>query len=316
MARPASPHDSLHLIDADAPADPLLRLVLTLSSRVLRRRLSDPLLRWRATRDIRQIGAGQAVTWGEAAAELARRADVRRCIYRPADGAARPALPWSSAVAVADCESAARRLRRAGWAASRVSVVPPPVFADTAVSRREIGADADDYLWLLPSSPTDADGLRQAVWAAAIVHVIERGRRRHRVVIPGDGPAQRLAVRFADQIGLVGLCVGVPRYDAASLAASCDAALLLPTRPGAAHAAAVIARTGLPTVIADQPEVVEVLSDRAGVRVAPERKPRVVARDMLSLSESHPLRRATDERFAPEAVARTWHRVLHPKSGV
>ena len=307
----------LHLLDAEADADPLLRVALAASpgADVLARRLSDPVLRWRAARELRRRRAGGAdvtVAWGEAAAEVARRTPaLTRAIYRPGDAPRRLALPWAGTTAVADSAAQARRLQRVGWAQSNVVVIPPPVLFDTALTRRDIGASADDFLWLAAAEGNAASGLRAAVWAATIAHVVERpplGRRHHRLLVVGDGPAHRLAKRFADQLGLPGLCVGVARYEYADVARLADAAVLLPDGPTGARSAAVVAALGLPAVVNGRAEVREFLEGRANVRVVSDPKPRVIAREMLWLAESGALVRRPHP--ASEEPARSWNQVL------
>ena len=304
----------LHLTDAAADRDPLLGVALSAdpASRVLARHLADPILRWRAARELRRRPADAVVAWGEAAAEVARRAPTAAgAFYRPGGAPRRLALPWAGARALADSPSQARRLRRAGWPASAVTVLPPPVLFDAPhLTRRDLGADAGDVLWLAAAEGDATAGLRAAVWAATILHVVDLApprRRRHRLVVVGDAHGHRLAKRFADQLGLAGLCLGVARFGYADVARLCDAAVLLPEGPTGAHSAAVVAAVGLPAVVNGRPELGDFLANRPGVRVVTSPKPRVVAREMLRLETGRPRGVPRDGRARDEAA---WRRAL------
>ena len=307
------PTPALHVLDADAPPDPLYAAVGG-DDATLVRRLGHPVLRWRAARDLRPRldRDAVAVAWGEAAADVARRAAPRRSVYRPSSEARRLALPFAGATAAADCDDQARRLERIGWPASQVAVVAPPVAATLELRRADLSATADDVLWLAAAEREDVAGIRLAVWAATILHVVEADRRRHRLVVVGDGPAQRLAKRFADQLGQPGLCIGTNRFAYADVAPLADAAVLLPRGVGGAYSAAIVVANALPAVINDRPPVADALAARPNVRVVADPKPRVIVREMLRLSDSRPFARlAPSELFSDQSAARqVWRELL------
>ena len=304
----------LHLLDAAAGGDPLRRVALDAAAdqTLFARHLSDPILRWRAARDLRRFPADVVVAWGESAAEVARRTPAAaRSLYRPAAGSRALALPWPGAIALADSPAQARRLQRGGWAESHVTILPPPVlFSATPPTRRDLGASGEDVLWLAAAEGDAASGLRAAVWAATILHVVDRApprRRTHRLLVVGDAPAHRLAKRFADQLGLPDLCIGVTQLAYPDVARLADAAVLLPSGPTGAYSAAVVAAVGLPAVVNARPEVGDALANRPNVRVVGELKPRVVAREMLRLETGAPRRAPRDDSAAAAAA---WRRAI------
>lgn len=315
-ARPAIEDEPLHLIDLDSEIDPLAALVIDQRSAVLARHLEHPVLSWRTSVQLLARPPGFIVAWGQRAFEVARSSGARSGIYRP-DPSTRPlhAVPgWRAA---ASTQSELSRLTKAGWGAVDCFVAPPPGRDATvrsnflpAPSRAELGIGADDFIWLLSGDGSKNTGLREAIWAGTLIHVMERARRPHRIMLWGDRPAHRRARSFIDQLGLPGLYITTTRYPYHKLAAVADAAILLPQGPSGAWSAAVVALAGLPAVINQRSEVQEVLGGRANVRTAPGGEVRLVVREMLHLSKEYPARTQPDERYAPDRIRELWRHHL------
>lgn len=316
-ARPATENELLHLFDLDSEIDPLAALVIDGHSTVLARHLEHPVLSWRTSAQLVARPPQFIVAWGQRAFDVARSSGARNGIYRP-DPSARPlrAIPGWRAAASTQCELA--RLEQAGWSARDCFVAPPPGIdaqrrsnARPVTSRAELGIGADDFIWLLSGDATKTAGLRQAIWAGTLMHVMERARRPHRILLWGDRPAHRRARSFIDQLGLPGLHVTTARYPYDTLTDVADAALLLPQGPSGVWSAAVVALAGLPAVINQKAQVQEVLGGRANVRTAPGEQARLVVREMLRLTEVNPARTQPDRRYAPDGVLELWRHHLN-----
>lgn len=303
------PSEILHLIDLDGGIDPLAALVLDEESAILRGHFEHPALRWRSAAQLFRKPASFAVAWGERAFDVARFGGIRQGIYRPADHRRLrgPAPGWRAAPST---RAETLLLARKGWSEQDCSVVPPPgtdPFPCTKdqVTRTSLRAAEDDFLWLLGGDPGPGDGLCEAVWAGAIMHVMERERRQHRIVLWGGSPWQHRARRFADQLGLPPLPIRAGSCSYSALAEVADAALLLP-RGYSIWSAAILAYSGLPAVINRNPAVQEVLGGRQSVRTSPGERTRLVVREMLALVESGAKRTEGDVSFSPERVRANW----------
>lgn len=312
---PAPPSAPLHIIDVAGDPDPLAALVIGPSDAIDARRLRHPVLRLRMALDLRRRMPAAVVAWGEEAYTVAVTAGARG-IYRPRadDDPSAPAIGWR---AVAASSASRQRLADAGWSLDDCWVVPPPGVdgrqrrhADDTARRRALGFEEDDYIWLLAGDASPAAGLREAIWAGTVLHVLERGIHRHRLLLWGDALAQQRARRFVNQLGVPELCIATSRHSFHAVAALADAAVLLPQRAGATWSAAVVAQAGLPAVVNAEPDVQEVLGGRANVRTVPSGETRKVVREMLGLWQAGPGRLPPDPRYQPAEVLRQWRTVL------
>ena len=304
--------EPLHLVDASVPLDPLAALVIEPNSRLLSRQLNHPLLRWRLTLQLDDRQESAVIAWGERTYSAAR-ATMAGGVYRPSDWGtlAGPAAGWK---AVASTRAQAQRLVTAGWDREDLLHVPPPGVDSAArrcavPTRKAIGAAEDDFLWLLTADATRDSGVREAIWAGTVLHVLERGQRRHRLLLWGDEPGHQRARRFVNQLGLPELCLAVTRYPYHALARLADAALLLPKGAASPWSAAVVATAGLPVVINHQPEAQEVLGGRRNVSTAAGVEPREIVRAMLGLSDGAP-RLPGDARYSPAVVRARWEEAI------
>jgi hypothetical protein len=302
------------LIDLDEAIDPLAALVVDRRSTVLKGHFEHPALRGRAAAQLFRDAPAFVVAWGERAFDVARLGGVRRGIYRPSSHRRPlpPAPDWHGLVAT---RTQMQRLVQEGWSEHHLMVVSPPGIdtlprgAGGGLTRAELDAAPDDFLWLLSGDAGSGSGLREAVWAGAIMHVMERDRRIHRIVLWGNSPTQHGARRFADQLGLPPLPIRASSCSYHAAAQIVDAALLLPCDYDA-WSAAVVAHTGLPAVVNQHPAVQEVLGGRENVRTSPGDRTRLIVREMLALVESGAARSASDDAFAPGRVRQHWDQAI------
>ena len=299
----------VHLLDAAAEVDPLFELIAP-ENHALRRSLDSPLLRWRAARDV-ESAAGVVVAWGENAFEACRRSHVRTVIYRPSPALRRPPAfskgRGGPPIVVVNGRPQLDRFRRAGWPASRIRVVVPPV----ARLRGPVLKSAPrEFRWLLSADASGDAGLREAIWSATLLFFMERPHRLHRLLICGDGINQRRAKHFVDQLGQPGLALPLPRTRVEQAVWQADAALLVSTGPTDPLTAAAVAVAGIPAVIHGKGDDGTLLAGRPNVHVSPDTRPRVVTREMLRLIESGAEVIPGDGRFLPEAVRRAWFGVI------
>lgn len=279
----------VHLIDLAAPTPRLLETVRG-ESEVIALSLETLPLRWRARRMLNGRHPETIVAWSFDALRVARRCNAPVIHYRPLPDVLTPPMHGVVAVmGVCHGETQRRRFARAGWNADDLIVMRDPVPTRKAIDRESIGATAEDFLWLLPADATllagRAAGLRLAIWAGALLHVLERKRPwRHRLVIPGDGVPQRVARRFMDQLGLPDLGLPVTTADAVDVATVADAVLLTPVGPCDPWPASLAKASGLPVVTTDRPEMLEILTGTPRVLVTPWRRPRLISQEMLKLT--------------------------------
>ena len=303
----------VHLIDLDQETDPLAALVVDGQSAVMRGHFEHRALCWRAAAQLFRNPPRFVVAWGERALGVARLGGVLGGIYRPWDNARpAPAAPgWRLA---ASSRAELQRFLRLGWAETQSVVVPPPGIDAVhrgrgKLTRRGLGIVGDDFVWLLSGDTTCVSGLRDAIWAGAIMHVMERDRRLHRILLWGDSSVQRGGRVFADQLGLPALSVAASQVPYHALCEVADAALLLP-RSNGAWSAAVVALAGLPAVINGNAAVQEVLGRRGNVRISSGNQTRLVVREMLALVEDGLRRTAGDPSIAPERVRLLWDQAV------
>jgi hypothetical protein len=291
MSRPAAP--TLHLVDrADPPRRPPRA---TANEAVLRLRLDQPTLRWHAVHRTRQALAGgmrDLVVWSDCALDVARRvlkpSDLRVTLRPAPDALINPGEPFVHLRVVVQSQVQRERFRRRGWSPEQIVVAPEIVPPADPLDRRELKVEADDFLWLLPCDATRhsgrAAGLSLAVWAAALVHVLERhSARPPRILVPGDHLPQRFARRFIDQLGLERLAVPITWQPLERLAATCDAALLTPTGACDPYGFRLARSFDLPTVALQTPEARETLGDWPLWHRPTDAKARSVAQAMLAV---------------------------------
>ncbi len=305
------------MLDLSGEPDPLARLVMAEPAHLLARRLDHPALAWRAASELRRQLSRPVVAWGERVFAVAAQAGAMTGFYRPSESPRRLPPPVPGWRALAASGPQAKRLRAAGWAAAEVSLLAPPgepIGEESAPTRRSLEVDDADFVWLLAGESSGGAGLREAIWAATILHVVERGQRRHRLLLSGDSPGHRRAKTFLDQLGLPELHITTTRWSYPSLTAVADAMLLLPHAGGGAWSASVAAWSGLPAVINRRPTVMEVLGDRPNVRIAPGDEPRMVVREMLRLAEVPASRAGTDNAFSSGQILERWQAIVRGRA--
>ena len=297
----------LHLIDASGPApDALYGHVASRDGRTVRRSLDSWAARQRLAFDLRRMRADTLVVWSPRALSAAKRAGAKRLIYRPRAHATR--VP-AGAANLFHCHAQRRRCGGGG------AVVPAPVPPAEPVTRRELDAGDDDFLWLLSADAGPGADLPTATWAGALLHVLMRHAkgRRQRLLLPG-GDAARLtrARRFADQLGLQELAVPVTTLPYARLAASADGAVFAANGPVDPWPMRLARAAGLACVAADCAETREVFAGYDAVRLVDGGKPRHLTRAMLDMADAGGGRTPRAVAGEVETAAELYRRVVSP----
>jgi glycosyltransferase involved in cell wall biosynthesis len=270
-----------------------------------------------AARGLRRGGEWNVVhAWGlEAlwAAALAARCPI---LWTPVGAVGRSDCRWLRAIrayrpveCVAASGAQARELARGGVPVEAIRIVRPGVDLarcgrrPDAALRRALGLAADDYVLLAAGESTAESGHRVAVWAASILHHLDR---RHRMVLWGRGPVADSIRQFAQAVG----GANVLRVATEILGAQVEWEDLLPvadmivapatgTVPPLPLICAMAA--GLPVVGAATPAVSEVLEDRHTALLAPPDDPRALAQRILVLREDAGLQWRLADRARAEA---------------
>lgn len=308
----------LHIVDIAGEIDPLAPLVIGDADAVWSRRLDRRVLQLRMSLDLRRRNTRHVVAWGERAYGVARAAKAGG-IYRPLPGdrAPAPAAGWRIAAA---SRGELQRFAAAGW--RELVIIPAPGVdlcarrgSALGLTRQALGIASDDYAWLLAGDASSDSGLRKAIWAGTVLHVLQRGTRRHRLLLWGDSAVHQRARRFASQLGQPELCIATTRFPYHAMAGLADAAVLLPEAAGATWSSAVVALAGIPAVINTTPEIQQMLGRRSNVRTAADDQPRSTVREMLRLSEDETPRVEPDPAYDPTVILSRWQALLGRPAG-
>jgi glycosyltransferase involved in cell wall biosynthesis len=237
-------------------------------------------------------------------------------VFTPNDAPTRKQLGWLRAVMTyrnvhVVCPSGAlhRRFVEGGIPFRRCHVVWPGVdFARIrkrrdAELRKALGFSEEDRVLLLVGESTRASGHAEALWAAAILHVLDP---RWKVLAWGRGPRTNALVHFAlsqKHTSLVSIAerrLG-RRVEFEELFPAADVLMVTPAKPVATLPIALAMASGLPIVGTASGVVGEMLEDRHTALLAPPGSPRALARRVLDLTEHPKLQWAISDQARAEA---------------
>jgi glycosyltransferase involved in cell wall biosynthesis len=238
--------------------------------------------------------------WGAAALTAAAFAPARHVVFSPTSFPTRRQVGWVRAVmnyrdVHVVCASATlrRTFVERGVPIDRCHLIRPGVdFARVkgrkdAELRAALGFSDDQRVLLAVGESTRAADHRQAVWAGAILNILDH---RTRVLLRGRGPLARAAATFAaslKQPELVTLAesrLGRPvEFD--ELLPAADMAIVSATGPVATLPIATAMAGGLPIVATVTPTVAELLEDRHTALMTQPAVPRLLAQRVMHLRD-------------------------------
>lgn len=163
-----------------------------------------------------------------------------------------------------------------------------PATAVSDITRGSLGLAASDKVVLALGESTRPANHRLAIWSAAILNYLDR---RHRLLLWGRGPLTEGLMRFADSLGLPGVCVfaepalGRP-VGFAELCPLANAALGTAGRIGPVLPAACCHAAGLPVVAIPSPLGYELTGPSL---IAESSRPRPLASTLINLLEQETL---------------------------
>lgn len=186
---------------------------------------------------------------------------------------------------------------RPGVDFSRIRKQPDPAL------RAALGFDDTDRVLLLVGESTRPSGHAEALWAAAILHVLDP---RWKVLAWGRGPRSDSLVHFARSqrhatlLALAERRLGRP-VEFEDLFPAAALLLVTPTGPVPSLPIAIAMASGLPIVGTASRIVGEMLEDRHTALLAASGSARALARRVLDLIEDPTLQRAIGDRARAKA---------------
>ncbi|HEX4796554.1 MAG TPA: hypothetical protein VH370_22375 [Humisphaera sp.] len=224
-------------------------------------------------------------------------AGARKIIYSPTEipsGGELRCLGWAARhwpVHIV-CDAPSRRLKliASGLPADRCHVIAPGVDPIQGQRderrRRELGLADDELVVLAPGESTHAAGHRYAIWATAILQVLDK---RWRVLIWGrGGEIDRLANLVANFGQADLLCIAErklgKKIEFEKLLGVADFAVLTPGERASMVPAAQCAASGLPIVRWPHSALDEILPRDAVAASVPRRRPALLAQQLMALA--------------------------------
>jgi glycosyltransferase involved in cell wall biosynthesis len=235
-----------------------------------------------------------------------------RIIFTPDDEVRRSGLRWLRAVlhyrdvrVVFPSDTMQRWYVERGVSVARSQLIRPGVdFArinkrrDTAL-RQRLGFCESDRVMLLVGRSTRTSGHEAALWAAAILGVLDP---KFRVLAWGNGPRTSSLVHFARSQKQPKLfTIAPPEMSFESLFSVADLMLATPTQPLWIWPLAAAMASGLPIVGVASRAASELLEDRHTALLARTGKPKDLARRILDLEEDPALATRLGEQARTEA---------------
>jgi glycosyltransferase involved in cell wall biosynthesis len=257
--------------------------------------------------------------WGDTALRVAAFAFDLPIVFSPTRFPDRSMIRWLRAIeryravhVIATTQTMHRTLVERGIANDRCHVISPGVdFSRINKSRgralREtLGFTPDDRVILAVGESSRATDHARAVWAAVILHVLER---RNRILIWGRGPLADAVARFAGKLGQPELCVVATRKLGGAVAfedllGAADVALVTNAAPAPLLPIALCMAAALPIVSVTDSTVCELLEDRHNALLCTSRAPRVIARRLMDMEADSAGQWARSDQGRAEAYER------------
>ncbi len=270
-----------------------------------------------AIRGLRREGGYDLVhVWSTGALTAVGIAGPSRIVYSPPSlvrgrdvGWLRAMMAYRDVQVVSPTRTMHQALLRAGIAAERCRVIRPGVDFSRVSGRKEpairaaLGLKADDYVLLAVGESTRSASHEDAVWAAAILHVLDP---QYKLLIWGEGPAVGQAKAFARRISSGDLLrVGSERLGAGvefeRLLRAADLAVNTATGSVSALPVAMGMAAALPIVSTVTRGSSELLEDHHSAILVPARSPRLMAQRIMELRQDSGLQRKLCETARTEA---------------
>ncbi len=268
-----------------------------------------------AIRGMRELEYDLIHAWGGAALTAAVM-QGKPIVYSPSDTPSRRSLRWMRAVmdyrnvqVICATSTLRRTCVERGVPLERCHLIRPGVEFARIRRRRNpdlraaLGFAEQDRVMLLAGESTRSSGHRAALWAAAILHVMEPHRR---VLAWGRGDQTRALAAFAraqKQPEL--LCLAEQRLgrriDFEELLPAADLVLATPTGPIATLPISITMAAALPIVATVSYTIGELLEDRHTALLAQAGSPRALARRVLDLEEDSNLQWSISDMARTEA---------------
>jgi len=248
-----------------------------------------------------------------AAAVLAR---SRRIVFTPSQFPSPRSAGWMQAITafgdvqiVCTSTSAWRAWVRHGVLADRCHLIRPGVEFGRARRRRDpvlraaLGLSDSDHVLLAVGESTRAARHDHAVWAASILHVMDR---QQKLLLWGRGDGWGKAERLAKRLGHAELCVVAEQrlgkaLEFEELLPAADMALIAADGPIAPLPVAICMGAGLPIVATVTPVVSEMLEDRHTAYMTPPGAVRAMAQRIRDLRAAADAQRSIADRARSEA---------------
>jgi len=248
----------------------------------------------------REIAGADAVhVWNLSSLVLAGLGSARKIIYSPTEMPGARALRWLPRMVrrwpvhvVCEAESRRKKLIAIGLPADRCHVIVPGVELllrqrDRQL-REELSLADDELVVLAPGESTHAAGHRYAIWATAILQVLDR---RWRALVWGRGKETDRVARLVSDFGQSDLlCVAERklgrRIEFESLLGAADFALLTPGDGASMLPAVLCAASGLPIIRWPHEAFDDIIPSDAAAASVPRRRPAQLAQKLMGLAEN------------------------------
>ena len=257
----------------------------------------------RLRRDAREVDVVHA--WGFGPLAAIALASFRKIVFTPTTFPTRGQVGWLRAAmnyrdvhVVCPIATMHRRLVERGVPLERCHLIRPGVdFGRVNRQRRDPGLRAalgfsdNEHVVLAVGESTREAEHRQAVWAGAILNVLDK---RTRVLLWGRGPMASAAQRFADKLGQPQLVTLAEQrlgreIELEELLPAADMLIVSATGPVATLPIATGMAAGVPIVATVTPTVAELLEDRHTALMTQPGVPRLLSEKILQLREDSQL---------------------------
>lgn len=254
--------------------------------------------------------------WGIRAMMAAALGHGGRIIFSPDSEMSDRSVRWVRAVmayrdvhVVCPTATIQRGLVRRGAAPERCELIRPGVDFSRVRRRRdarlraELGLADEDYVLLAVGESTVNAAHEDAVWAASILHVLDR---RYKLLLWGRGPGVSAAERLAAKLGSGDLLHAGQRrlersVEVEELLPAADMIINTSVGPTAPMPLCIAMAAGLPIVSTVTYTVGELLEDRHTAMLVPKRSPRLMAQRVLELRENAALQWRLSDQARREA---------------
>jgi glycosyltransferase involved in cell wall biosynthesis len=223
-----------------------------------------------------------------------------KIVYTPPPHVKRRSLGWLRAVmgyrdvhVICPTATMRRTIVERGVPIERAHLIRPGVEFSRIKRRRDpalraaLGLKEDDFVLMSPGESTRAADHERAVWAAAILHVLDP---KYKLLLWGRGERYRAAARLAADLPGEYLALGAEerlgrRVEFEELLPATDLVLVTASGPVATLPISICMAAALPIVATVTYTVGELLQDRHNALLVPKPAPRLLAQRVLDLRQ-------------------------------